>query len=54
MKSYLPIGIPIICSLVSLILAFLVVFAGKDPGFMEDTHIIMVRFSCLDFENQSS
>lgn len=39
----LSIGIPIICSLVSLILALLVLFAGKNPGFMEDYHIIMVR-----------
>lgn len=43
MKANIPIGIPIICSLVSFILAMLVIFAGKDPGFMEDYHIIMVQ-----------
>lgn len=41
------IGIPLLCSLASLILSLLLLFAGKSPNFMEDTHIIMLNTSSL-------
>lgn len=47
MKLHIPVAIPIVCSLVSFILAFLLLFAGKSPNFMEDTHIIMLNTSML-------
>lgn len=47
MKLHIPLAVPIICSVVSMILAFLVLFAGKSPNFMEDAHIIMLNTSKL-------
>jgi hypothetical protein len=37
------IGFPIVLSIVGFVLAMLALFAGKQPGFMEDYYIIMVR-----------
>lgn len=47
MKLHMPLALPIICSLAATILAFLLVFAGKSPNFMEDAHIIMLNTSSL-------
>ena len=47
MKLHIPLALPIICSLAATVLAFLVLFAGKSPNFMEDAHIIMLNTSSL-------
>ncbi|OIW32207.1 hypothetical protein CONLIGDRAFT_572961 [Coniochaeta ligniaria NRRL 30616] len=47
MKLHIPLAVPILCSLAATILAFLVLFAGKSPNFMEDAHIIMLNTSSL-------
>lgn len=47
MKLHIPLAIPIICSLAATILAFLILFAGKSPNFMEDAHMIMLNTSSL-------
>lgn len=47
MKLHVPLALPILCSLAATILAFLVLFAGKSPNFMEDAHIIMLNTSSL-------
>ena len=46
-KLRAPLALPILCSLAATILAFLVLFAGKSPNFMEDSHIIMLNTSSL-------
>ncbi|KAI9651307.1 hypothetical protein NHQ30_001345 [Ciborinia camelliae] len=38
-------AIPVVCSIVTFILAMLCVFAGNKPGFMEDYHIIQLNTS---------
>jgi len=40
---HLPAGFPIVLSLISFILAILAVVAGRQPGFMEEYYVIMVR-----------
>lgn len=47
MKLPAPLAIPILCSLAATILAFLVLFAGNHPNFMEDAHVIMLNTSSL-------
>ena len=37
------IGLPIVLSIAAFVLAMLALFAGKQPGFMEDFDIIRVR-----------
>lgn len=39
--------VPLLCALASLVLSILLLFAGKSPNFMEDTHIIMLNTSML-------
>jgi hypothetical protein len=39
--------VPLLCTLASLILSILLLFAGQSPNFMEDTHIIMLNTSML-------
>lgn len=41
------IGIPIILSIAAFIIAFLALFAGRQPGFMTDYHIVMLNTSRL-------
>lgn len=47
MKFHAPLAVPILCSLAATVLAFLVLFAGNSPNFMEDAHIIMLNTSSL-------
>ena len=37
------IGLPIVLSIAAFVLAMLALFAGKQPGFMEDFDIIRVK-----------
>jgi hypothetical protein len=47
MKFHAPLALPILCSLAATIIAFLLLFAGKSPNFMENAHIIMLNTSSL-------
>jgi hypothetical protein len=41
------IGVPIAVAITSFVLAILALVAGKDPGFMEDYHVIMLNTTSL-------
>ncbi|RAL58086.1 hypothetical protein DID88_009699 [Monilinia fructigena] len=38
-------SIPMVCSIVTFVLAMLCLFAGNKPGFMEDYHIVTLNTS---------
>lgn len=39
--------LPVLCTIGALVLAFLCIFAGNKPGFMENYDILTVRLTTL-------